>query len=271
MRCTVLLKPTLVATLGFVLACSSSGDVGAPGGNGSHTDAGPYDAGGSGAAPVTLTGKVIDRDTGNPLAGTIVIVEVGGLYQANADTSKGNPYYKISALAGLDGAFSVLVPSGMVGLHTFEDGYYYGVLGPIDTALSPSANVVKAKALLPLDRKPTVAKLALSPATVAPSGSVTIGADVTEASISATDDAGADGGAHADPLSEEVIAAETTTSWAAILDPPSPGIQGTGFPDGHYSKTFTAPSKAGIYTYSLVVSSEGCITSDRATATLTVQ
>src|SRR5438445_2074207 len=138
---------------------------------------------------VMLQGKVIDKDTGDPLAGSIVVVEVGGLYQPNADTSKGNPYYKISALAGLDGAFGVLVPSGMVGLHTFENGYYYGVLGPIDVAASPTGNVVKTKALLPLDRKPTALNLTLSPATVAALGSVTIGADVTQAAVSASDDA----------------------------------------------------------------------------------
>lgn len=211
--------------------------------------------------PQTMSGVVIDGESKLPLAGSIVIVEVGGLYQPNEDTSKGNPFYRFSAVTGLDGSFSVTVPGEPVGLHTFQNGYYYGVLGPFDVRDQPQGNTVAAKSLLPAAGKPTAKNLTLSPSSVAPGAIVTIAVDVAKAVAPM----------HDDPLSEEIIAAEPTMNWAAVLDPPSPGKQGTAFPDGHYSKTFAAPSARGVYTYSLLVSSEGCVTSDRVTATLTVQ
>jgi hypothetical protein len=208
-----------------------------------------------------MSGVVIDGDSKAPLVGSIVVVEVGGLYQPNADTSKGNPFYRISAVTGPDGKFSVTVPGEPVGLHTFQDGYYYGVLGPFDVRDQPEGHTVAAKSLLPASQKPTATGLTLTPSSVAAGANVTIAVDVAKA-VAPT---------HDDPLSEEIIAAEPTTNWATVLDPPSPGKQGTAFPDGHYSKTFAAPSAPGVYTYSLLVSSEGCVTSDRVTATLTVQ
>lgn len=248
-------RDAFVAALGWVIGgagCSSS----------TSEPLGVRSPGDAGGATALLQGSVIDKDSNQPLAGSIVIVEVGGLYQTNADTSKGNPFYNISAITAADGSFKVTVPAGQVGLHTFQNGYFYGVLGPIDVRSQPAGNVVHPKALLPLDKRPTSAGFTITPSTVAAGGSVTLSADVH---------ASPDAGSTHDPLSEEVIAAEPSTNWAAVLDPPSPGVQGTGFPDGRYSKTFAAPSKPGTYTYSLVVSSEGCITSDRATTTLTVQ
>ena len=92
------------------------------------------------------------------------------------------------------------------------------------TTTSPTAEEVKA--LLPLDVKPTTKNLTLTPSTVAAGGQVSLSVEATHAPRAG--DAGADAGA--DPLSEEIIAAETTTHWAAILKPPTPGQQGVPFP-----------------------------------------
>jgi hypothetical protein len=252
MRCSVRIVPVgvLVAPLLAVSVGCYSATSGSPG---TSTGSG---------APVDLSGSVVDKDSNQPVAGSIVIVEVGGLYQPNADTSKGNPFYRLSALVGPDGSFSVQVPSGMVGLHTFQNGYFYGVLGPVDVAAATAGVVVNPKTLLPMSHKPVATGFSVTPATIAPGGSVVLAVDVVKADP---------GGASADPLSEEIIAAETTTHWAGVLDPPTPGKQGIGFPDGRYTKTIAAPSAPGDYTYTLVVSSEGCVTSDRVTATLTVK
>ena len=256
---------TRLAALGFaLLGCSTSSSPA------TVSDAGSGDATGDargGTGTVTLEGTVTDRDTSQPLAGSIVIVEVGGIYQPNPDPTQANPFYKISALVAADGTFSVDVPAGAVGLHTFQNGYYYGVLGIKDVGAKPTGNAVTVKALLPLDVKPTTKNLTLTPSTVAAGGQVSLSVEATHAPRAG--DAGADAGA--DPLSEEIIAAETTTHWAAILKPPTPGQQGVESPDGIYTTTFAAPSTPGTYTYALVGSSEGCITSDRLTATLTVQ
>ncbi len=250
---------TCFAVIGFaLLGCSTSSSPGATSDGGRGQDAG---------GTYTVRGTVTDKDTAKPLGGTIVIVEVGGLYQPNPVPAEANPFYKISALAAADGTFSVDIPAGAASFHTFQNGYYYGVLGLKDVATAPPVAEVKVKPLLPLDVKPTAKNLVLTPATVAAGAQVAMSVDVTHAPNAA--DAGADAGT--DPLSEEVIAAETTTNWATILKPPSFAQQGVSSPDGTYTTKFTAPSKPGTYTYSLLVSSEGCITSDRITATLTVQ
>lgn len=246
-------------------ACSSSSSSPATQGDAGGGGDGGAESGGTGT--FTVHGTVLEKDTNKPLGGSIVIVEVGGLYQPNPNPNEANPFYKVSALAAADGTFSVDLPAGGAGFHTFQNGYYYGSLGVPDVAKAAALTTVLVKPLLPLDVKPTAKNLVLTPSTVSFGGQVKLTVDVAHAQPAG--DAGPDAGS--DPLSEEIIAAETTTHWSTILKPPTPGTQGVFSPDGTYTTTFTAPTKPGTYTYSLVVSSEGCITSDRLTATLTVQ
>lgn len=207
------------------------------------------------AKPITVTGRVVDATTGLALAHVPIAVEIGGHYVTNPDPSKGNPSYQRGTVTDDRGTYTLHLISGSLGFHSFLDKYHYGTQG-----LSADGDV---QFDIPMEERtiespPTLTNARLEPARVYGGGSFTI--KVTAAAPSPKD-----------PLSEEVIVVEATTSMSAALDPPSPGVQGRGFPDGEWSRRLTAPSSPGTYVYYLSATTEGCIVSDLALLKLEVQ
>lgn len=199
--------------------------------------------------------SIKDARTGAPIPDALVAIEQGGIYQKNDDPSIGNPSYQKSAIFGADGLLRI-TDTGPLGIHVFANGYRYRP-GLLDEKTGGVLEMT-AEPELPEDASPTAANAALSPAQAAPGAEVTLEVDAAA-------------GVASDPLSEEVLVLEPTTGWGAAMDPPSAGIQGKMFPDGRWRKTFEAPEKPGTYTYFVVVSSEGCVTSDRISVQLTVK
>ncbi len=205
---------------------------------------------------VTLRGKVVKGMTDAPVeAGTHVAVELCGHYSVNPDPSKAHPNYRYATATAADGTFEIRVPRGPGGLHTYFDGYRYGTM-PLGSTDSVD-NVVRMEPLLASDVKPTVKDFIVTPTTVSPGGSLTISAGVFAASAR-------------DPISEEVLVIEPTTSFARALNPPSRGKPGTGFPSGTWTRVITAPSAPGKYVYTLDATSEQCVNADRASVEVTV-
>jgi hypothetical protein len=209
-----------------------------------------------------------------PMPEALVAVEVGGIYRTDFDAAV-NPYYQHGVIADNQGAFSVRVPPGQLGLHTYSNDYSYGV-GAIMDDCAPNI-VVTPKHLLPADEanKPTATGFTVTPANVAPGATLTLSAHVVAGpACKPRDDGGTcpvgsdictGGQCIMDPLSDEIIAIEPDTAWGALLLPPA----GRGS-NGVYTLTTQAPSTPGPYTYYLVVASEGCVTSDRLSAAVTV-
>lgn len=212
--------------------------------------------GNSSPVPTTITLTLVDGVTKKPLTSSLVAVEVGGRYLPIPDTSKGNPNYTLSAATGPDGTLTLRVPSGPLGLHTFQNGYFYGTMD-IDPYTQNGATVM-VEPLGAMDVKPTVTNFAASTAQVAAGGTLDFSATVTH-------------GAAGDPLSDEVLLIEPTQNFVRALDPPSAGSQGKGYPDGLWKTSFAAPKTPGTYTYSLVVSSELCVVSDAVSTKVVVQ
>ena len=207
-----------------------------------------------------ITGKVVDSVTGQPLGGAVFAIEKDGTYVKNDDTSKGNPSYTWGGRAAADGTFTIQLPPGVAGLHVFAEGHRYfpkTIQVQDDTALNEEA--ITPEPNLASDVPPALTDAAFEPSTVAPSGEVHLSvmaaaADPVEA-----------------PLSEEVLVVFPEATFSKALDPPSPGQQGFGYPDGLYQTTLTAPSTPGSYSYYLVVSAENCVIGPILTATLSVQ
>ncbi|MEK6607558.1 MAG: hypothetical protein AABZ30_07860 [Myxococcota bacterium] len=210
----------------------------------------------------TLRGLARDAWTERGVPRALVCVERGGLYVNNrwvdeeGRTTVGNPSFAFGAIADDSGVFEVHLPGARAGLHVFADGYRYGaervsVDGDIEATVLLEPN-------LPKDSVPIVSDLILDPAMVAPGATFRLRVVVFA-------------GSALDPLSEEVLAIQPETHACAALDPPAPGSPGVAFPDGEWSRTLVAPSAPGQYETFLVVSTEGCITSDRVSAVLTVK
>ena len=199
-----------------------------------------------GPANVTVSGHVVDGKTKAPLPHVPIAIEIGGHYVTNPDPSKANPSYQRGAVTDDAGAYSVVLPSGSLGFHSFLNKYRYGTEG-----LTAAANVTFDITMEQRDTElpPTLTNARFEPAQVA--AGATFALKVTATAATPTD-----------PLSEEIVVVEATTSMSAALDPPSAGVQGKGFPDGEWSRTFTAPTYAGTYTYYLSATTEGCIVSD---------
>jgi len=195
----------------------------------------------------SLRARVVDADSGAPLGGALVSIELGGIYLGNPDTSKGNPHYAIGGRADPDGRFNIPVPDEELGLHVFHDDYLYAPWR-IDQG-DDFGPVIKAERRRAVLMKPTVSNARAEPSVVDAGGRFRMTADVA----AATSD---------DPLSDETLVIEPTTFFTAALDPPSAGEQGVGFPDGTYSRELDAPAKSGTYEYFVVATSEGCVTSD---------
>ena len=242
----VILEPMRNLCLFCALLPLSAAVVGCGGG---ETDLPPESA--------TLMGQLFDSDTQSPIGGAYVAIERGGIYVAIADPSKASPAFQYGALTRADGTFEVVVAGGLVGVHSFIDDHFYGSqLVRVDA--DPTSFVMASAPLQASAVKPTLANPSAVPSTVAPGESFVL--SVTAAAGSASD-----------PLSDEIVAIEPTTGWAGELDPPSAGSPGVGYPDGLYSRTITAPAEPGTYTYGLAVTTEGCVTGDLTTITLTVQ
>jgi hypothetical protein len=215
--------------------------------------------------------SVVDGATGSPVAGALVAVEEGGIYLANPDLTKGNPSYKYGGQADGSGVISLPFTSGEWGLHIFADGYRYG-----PERVQPDGGgtevTVELAPELPDDVNPLVSDVALDPATVAPGGTVTVRATVAAGVVSDPELA------PSAKLSEEVLLIAPALGLSLALDPPAPGCSvgedpsnPRGCPDGEFTATFAAPADRGTYAYHFVVSSEGCVTSDRRELTLVVQ
>ena len=210
--------------------------------------------GSASTGPTSVTVTLRDGTTNAALTDSLVAVEVGGWYLPIADRSKGNPAYTISAKTDAQGQFTITVPRGPIGVHTFQNSYKYGTM-QIDPYGQPNAVIAVEPSTQPAS-KPTVTGFASSASTIAPQATLQFSATVTH------------GGT--DPISDEVLLIEPTTNFVVALDPPSPGQPGN-YPDGVWRASVAAPKAPGKYTYSLVVSSEGCIVSDRVSVDITVQ
>ncbi len=221
---------------------------------------GSADSGGTG--PTVVTMQLVDGKTRQPMTSSLVAIEVGGRYLPIADTSKGNPHYTLSGVTDSNGKLTLRVPGGPLGVHSFQDNYFYGT-DVVDPYTHPNDAIILVETLGPLDAKPMVGSFIASATKVAPGGALDFSAQVTQATFADP--------TKKDPISDEVLLVEPTTHFARALDPPTAGVQGTGFPDGAWRTSVSAPSTAGKYTYSLVVSSEGCVVSDRKSIDVIVQ
>jgi hypothetical protein len=206
-------------------------------------------------ASVRVTGRVLDGNKGTPLPHVPIAIEIGGHYVTNPDTSKGNPSYQRGTITDDQGAYTITLPSGSLGFHSFLDGYRYGTEGLMAQADATFDLMMEKR---DLESPPTLTNARLEPSQVSAGASFVV--KVTAAAATPTD-----------PLSEEVIVVEATTTMSAALDPPSPGVQGKGFPDGQWSRTLVAPTHVGTYSYVLSATTEGCIVSDLAALQLEVK
>jgi hypothetical protein len=203
-----------------------------------------------------LRASVVDAESGAAILGALVSIERGGIYLENSNTARGNPHYVIGGRADDQGAFDVPVPDAVLGLHVFANDYLYA-----PRLIDRGGNLAISIAQEPRDAllgKPTVTDLRADPASVAPGGQVRLSALVKAASAD-------------DPLSDETLAVEPTRHWTAALDPPSAGVQGVGYPDGSYTLDLKAPEAPGRYTFFVVTTSEGCVTSDAASVGIEVR
>ncbi len=206
-----------------------------------------------------LRGKVVDSNTSAPLGGSLVFVELCDLYSDNPDKAQAHPNYRYGAIADANGDFEVSVPRGTVGLHTFLPGYRYGSLRVADS--TAAGLVVRTAPLLPADPRPKVANFVASRATVAPGEDISFRVDVTASSPK-------------DPVSEEVLLVEPTTSMARAFNPPfrrTNDAFASGFPSGQWTARVPAPKTAGTYRYVFGMTSENCIVSELLTAEIVVQ
>lgn len=213
-------------------------------------------------AEAELRIKVFDIGANTPLGGAVVAIEKGGIYVTNPDPARGNPSYVYGARASSEGTLSLRLPTGSIGVHTFADGHYYGARGlELDQDLGITINV---ESFQRSEQPPTLSNARLEPATVAPGADFILSAEVTQGDSGAPDHG-------PDPLSEEVIVTDPAAQRSHALDPPTAGVQGTGFPDGLWSTTLSAPADTGSYDYFLTATSEGCVTSDVTVLTLRVE
>jgi len=201
-----------------------------------------------------LRARALDGSSFQPIEGMLVSIEVGGIYLPNPDHSKANPAFQLGARSGPGGLFELALPCGPYGLHTFLPGFRYGAA----VVYAGQSAEIFSEPLLPLDRPPAISQASLSAQAVAPGELVTIQVMAVK-------------GALEDPLSEEVVAVLPEMGQSMALDPPGPGQQGYGFPDGVWSRTFNAPSTPGTYAYQLIATTEGCVTSNRLELVLSVR
>ena len=219
---------------------------------------------GNDTVQIKLTAQ--DGPSGQPLAGVLLVGEIGGIYQRYDDPSLANPHYTLGGVSDTAGIINLEVPEDKIGFHLFQNGYRYGVA----SIESGKATEVTApmEPHLPADVQPTAGNVKVTPTPAAPGAPVTITASVS-AGLPCADPLNPD--ASCDPLSDEVVIVAPELGWCRGMKPPSLGAQGTGYPDGLWTTTFDAPATTGEHTLYLVVSSEKCVTSDRVPITLQVR
>ena len=239
----------VACTLGLLLAAASSTSC--------YTQ-GETTCGQESEALAPLRGKVVDVD-GKPIAGSLVFVELCGLYTANPNKALAHPNYRYGAIAGADGSFEVSVPRGPVGLHTFKPGFRYGSLEVADST-APDV-LVRTAALLPNDPVPKVAGFESTAPSVAPRAEIPFRAQVTASSPK-------------DPISEEVLVLDPRTGVARAFNPPFRRTNDAflaGFPSGTWTAAMPAPAAPGEYEYIFGFTSEHCIVGDIMTTRVTVR
>jgi len=209
--------------------------------------------------PVHFKGTVVDATTNKPLGAAVITLEIGGVYQFFSDASRPSPYYQYGGISAADGTFDLFVPGEKMGIHTFANGFLYAGRETIDDPSLPGT-VIQSKpiAAAQLGLKPMVSAFTATPSTVAAGATFELSANVQK------------GSAGIDPLSDEIILVQPDTTWCGEMAPPAPGGH-DNYPDGRYARTVTAPPTAVTYTYWLVTTSAGCITSDNQSVTVTVQ
>ena len=206
--------------------------------------------------PVHVTGVVVQPDGVTPVPNAMLAVEYGGLYLPWCDLSHASPYYVFGTIADATGKFAIDVRSAMLGFHSFASGYYYS-RASLDTTTGATTVTLQMGQLPTGQATPTVTNMGFSAATVAAGAMVTFSATLTTWSPN-------------DPLSDENLLVEPTTSFGIELNPPSVGKK-DNFPNGVWSATFAAPATKGTYTYYFSSTTAGCITSNVMTSTLKVQ
>jgi hypothetical protein len=209
---------------------------------------------------VHVTGTVVTSDAstapGIPIPGAMVAVEYGGLYKEWCDLSKASPYYVFGTVADDAGHFDIDVKEGELGFHSFADGYFY------DRAyLQTNTGKTVTLRMTPLKKtqaQPTVRDAGFDKPIIEAGASV-----VFSAVLATYDDAG-------DPLSDESLLVEPKESFCVELDPPSRGKK-DDFSDGRWTRTITAPSLPGTYTYWFSATTSHCVTTELVRMTLTVK
>jgi hypothetical protein len=189
------------------------------------------------APPVNVGGVVRDRDTGEPLAGALVIGEVCGLRSENPYPASGHPNFWASAVTDSQGHFSLLAPQGAMGLHAFLPGFQCGQLavsgnsGPATLTLRDVGTGLEP---------PVLSDLEVDAMTVAPGAPLTFRVRVrsTEA------------------LSEAVILANPAQAWARGFTPPRRGSQAEGYASGTWQLSTTAPETPGRYRFVAVAADQ---------------
>jgi hypothetical protein len=268
---------------GAAVASFACGDLGKPAFVGSDGDATPtepsnpivLDAAEEEASLVLvpLAGVVRDPDTDAALPLAVVAIELGGLDQTNpaaigpdggtVPTLMINPFYQYGTITDDAGAFSLEVPRGPVGVHVYKGGFFCGVAEASETRPGKTEVLVKLEPLPVAEggstpAKPVISGFTMSPPVVAPGDTIAMSARVEAADP------------EADPLSEQVVAVEPTSSWAGAFAPPEAGTQEGGFPNGIYGRLVPAPLTPGTYTFYLVAATRSCVVSDLATQTVLV-
>ena len=128
---------------------------------------------------------------------------------------------------------------------------------PIDDT-GASGLELKVEPLLPADQRPVLSDFKATATAVAPGQEITFSVTVRAATPK-------------DPLSEEVLLVEPTTSVARALDPPSRGVEGKAYPDGVWSTKLAAPTTPGTFTYHVGATTEGCIVGENLTLEVVVR
>jgi hypothetical protein len=205
-------------------------------------------------ATVRIT--VQDSETGAPVPGALVGIEVGGAYVPTPDPAKGNPSWTFGGLANDEGVVEIVLDTGLYGFHSFAEEYIYGT-NEVEIDGDPFDVTVDTKGFDPaVESVPLAEDFAIEPDTVAPGAEFEVSVTATAVNIA---------------LSEEVLVFLPSEQLCAAMDPPSAGDPGVAYPDGIYRKTVTAPTEPGTYDVYVAVTSEGCITAPPQSLQLTVQ
>jgi hypothetical protein len=282
-RAVVPATAACVASLALLARCGgSTGTPAAP----YATSTLEYDAGAPAEASpppppnVTLAGRVTRGGSDASATPAIVVLEVGGLDQADptglgdggdvVPTLDVDPFIRYAVLTNSAGDFLARVPEGAVGLHVFDaNDLEARVLAQASAAHDGSAPLTRVS-LMPLDteggavRRPTAKTPTFSSAEGPKFLTYVAAAQAVAFAVLVA------AGSAADPLSSDVLLVDPLIGFARALAPPTAALPGGPYPDGIYSLLLAAPAKPGVYTYSVLVASMHGVTSEPASVVLTV-